>query len=115
MQRNTFPSDRWSPLARTGASLAGILLLAACASTPQHRSTGEVVDDLSIHTRVKASLIDDPRVDANEVNVEVERGVVTLLGWVSDSGERRAAARIAASVEGVRSVDNQLRLKSELE
>lgn len=89
--------------------------MTGCASTPQHRSAGEVIDDVSLHARVKTALIDADDVDANEVNVEVSRGYVTLLGHVSSNAERRAATRVVQGVTGVRGVNNQLRLKSELE
>ena len=101
-----------SPAAPIALVLAAFLLV-SCAYTA-HRSTSEVIDDASIQAEVKAQLIDDPRVDANEVNLEVKKGVVTLLGWVSTPNERAAVEDIAWSVSGVKQVNNNLRLKSEL-
>lgn len=98
-----------------GAGLAlTVLAVGSCSSTAQHRSTGQVIDDASIQAQLKSHLIDDPRVDANEVNLEVKRGIVTLLGWVTSDAERKAVEDIAWSVNGVKDVNNELRLKSEI-
>jgi len=40
--------------------------------------------------------------------VSATGGVISLWGTVATSGERTRAARIAAGVEGVRSVENRL-------
>ena len=69
------------------------------------------MDDATIQAQVKSELVDDPRIDADAVNLEVRRGVVTLLGWVGSDNERKKVEDVAWSVSGVRDVDNQLELR----
>jgi osmotically-inducible protein OsmY len=52
-------------------------------------------------------------VDAEAVDLEVRRGVVTLIGWVVSDNERRAIEDIAWAVDGVKEVENQLQLREE--
>jgi hyperosmotically inducible periplasmic protein len=80
-------------------------LLMGCASTPEQRSTGEVIDDAAITTKVKTSLLGDPMVSAFAISVETSRGTVSLTGIVNSSGERARAIQIAQEVGGVRKVD----------
>jgi osmotically-inducible protein OsmY len=57
-------------------------------------------------------LTDDPRIDASDVTVEVNQGIVRLTGAV---GERRTKYQIEDLIErcgGVQDVDNQLRIRS---
>ena len=57
-------------------------------------------------------LTDDPRIDASDVTVEVNQGVVRLTGGVD---ERRTKYQIEDLIErcgGVQDVDNQLRIRS---
>jgi osmotically-inducible protein OsmY len=56
-------------------------------------------------------LTDDPRIDASDVTVEVQQGVVKLTGAVP---ERRTKYQIEDLIErcGAQDVDNQLRIKS---
>jgi hypothetical protein len=57
-------------------------------------------------------LTDDPRIDASDVSVEVNQGIVRLTGAV---GERRTKYQIEDLIErcgGVQDVDNQLRIHS---
>lgn len=49
-----------------------------------------------------------------DVNVDVNAGVVTLSGSVVDERQRERAERLAAGVEDVREVDNQLQLSVDL-
>jgi hypothetical protein len=96
------------------ASLLLILLLfsfSCAAIPPRPAATDRVLDDATIQAQVKGELIDDPRIDADAVNLEVRRGVVTLLGWVGSENERKAVEDLAWSVAGVRDVDNQLQLR----
>ena len=80
-------------------------LLIGCASTPEQRSTGEVIDDTAITTKVKTSLLGDPMVSAFAISVETSRGVVSLTGIVNSAAERTRAIQVAQDVGGVRRVD----------
>jgi hypothetical protein len=70
------------------------------------RSTDRSVGRL--HAEVAARLAADPNVDARDVAVQVERGVVTLTGQVSHNRQKRRAAVDALSVPGIVQVDNRL-------
>lgn len=86
---------------------AGILLT-GCAGSGSDRSTGQVIDDTAIHTKVKAALINDPIIQGMSINVDVDRGIVGLSGAVNGDVAKRKAEEIARGVEGVKGVDNQL-------
>lgn len=85
--------------------------LAGCSATAQDRSTGEVVDDAALTAKVKASLVEEDNVNAMAVNVTTNRGVVQLSGFVETEEARRRAENAARDVEGVRSVQNDLRIQ----
>jgi len=84
---------------------------AGCASTPTRESTGEYVDDSTITAKVKAALVKDPVVKALDVKVETFKGVVQLSGFVNSEAERTQAGNVAASVNGVASVKNNIVVK----
>jgi hyperosmotically inducible periplasmic protein len=83
--------------------VGGVLM--GCASTPEQRSTGEVIDDTAITTKVKTGLLGDPVVSAFAINVETSRGVVSLTGIVNSAAERARAIQVAQDIGGVRRVD----------
>jgi hyperosmotically inducible periplasmic protein len=93
-----------------GLTLA--LSLPACNVMRGQETAGQYVDDVTITTKVKAELLDSKKVDGLDVNVDVNKGKVTLTGWATTSSERSKASSLARSVEGVRSVDNQIKIKS---
>jgi hyperosmotically inducible periplasmic protein len=90
---------------RCMAMLIVIGLLGGCAATPEQRSTGEIIDDTAITTKVKTGLLGDPMVSAFAISVETSRGVVSLTGIVNSAGERTRAIQIAQETGGVRRVD----------
>jgi osmotically-inducible protein OsmY len=57
-------------------------------------------------------LTDDADVDASEIIVRVEKGVVTLTGSVDDRYQRRAAEDAVGDIWGVREVRNEIHLHS---
>ena len=85
--------------------LLAVGLLSGCAATPEQRSTGEVIDDAAITTKVKTGLLGDPMVSAFAINVETARGVVSLTGIVNSAAERARAIQVAQDIGGVRRVD----------
>jgi hyperosmotically inducible protein len=75
------------------------------------RSAGTVVDDGVLTARVKAALIGISVANAMDINVETRSGVVQLNGFVSTAEAKETAESAAVSVEGVRSVENNLTVK----
>ena len=88
--------------------VAASLFVAGCAGDANKRSTGEVIDDTAIHTKVKAALLNDPVVHGTSIGVNVDRGVVLLNGAVNGEVEKRKAEEIARGVDGVRGVENNI-------
>jgi osmotically-inducible protein OsmY len=74
------------------------------------REPAQIAEDGSITARIKAKLIGDKYVDAFEINVDTYDGVVTLRGDVNNTIARDQAAKLAGEVNGVKSVDNQIRV-----
>jgi osmotically-inducible protein OsmY len=66
--------------------------------------------DERIREDVNERLTDDWRVDASDIEVSVDNGVVTLAGRVGSRAEKRRAEDVAESVSGVTDVSNQLRV-----
>jgi hypothetical protein len=66
--------------------------------------------DDRIREDVNERLTQDGRVDATEIEVQVQNGEVTLTGSVSDRRMRRMAEESIENISGVRDVRNDLRV-----
>ena len=99
-------------LLRVPAAFAIMLLLgiAGCQTyldDAASRTPGEVTDDLTIHTLIKTRLLRDDDVRGLRINVDVNKGVVTLSGRVRSEAERKRAVEVATAIPSVvRVVDN---------
>ena len=96
--------------ATLGAVLAAALL-AACAGSPTRESTGELLDDSLITTKIKTAMVTDKTVSAMNVSVETFKGRVLLSGFAKSNEERIAAEGIARSVKGVKEVENKIEVR----
>jgi len=98
------------------AMVAVALGLSACASRDgdaSRRSAGEFSGDAALTTKVKTAIATDVGVKAaSNVNVDTYRGVVQLSGFVDTQDQAQRAVAAAQKVDGVKSVKNDLRLKS---
>lgn len=81
------------------------------ASAPKAHSDGmgAVVSDTAITAKVKTKLMGDERLKKSDISVTTTNGVVTLEGTASSSKAKSAAGALTKSVEGVKSVDNNLK------
>jgi hyperosmotically inducible protein len=79
-------------------------------SSPQ-ATTGQVVDDTAITSSVKAKLVSDTRTDAHQINVETQKGVVQLTGFVDSAEMKTKAGDVARTVDGVVNVRNDLEIR----
>lgn len=84
--------------------------LTGCASNSGEK-TGAYVDDTWITSKVKSKLIADGSVKARNIDVDVERGVVTLSGTAGSWEESNEAAAIARGVKGVQAVENEIKVQ----
>lgn len=75
------------------------------------RTAGQVIDDISVAGKTKAQLAADPITDAINIDVEVDKDMVQLNGFVDSAEERNRAGEIARSVKGVASVKNNLQIQ----
>ena len=81
---------------------------AGCAVSSGQSSVGEYVDDATVTAQVKAKMAEDTAVAATRIQVETLKGVVQLSGFATSENERTRAAQIAASVKGVKQVQNSI-------
>lgn len=87
--------------------LAGCGAMMGGSGAPQ-RTAGEAIDDVTIGTKLKAALAADPQLSALKINVDTTQGNVRLKGSVKTFALRKKAEDLARSIQGVKSVDNQL-------
>jgi hyperosmotically inducible periplasmic protein len=93
------------------AAAIGLMGAYAAQADDSKRSVGEYTDDKLLVSKVKTALMSDKTADANEINVEVYKGVVQLNGFVDGEKEKAQAATVAKGVEGVKGVENNLAIK----
>ncbi len=67
--------------------------------------------DTQLKQDIEAELLWDPRVNAAQIGVSVDKGVVSLLGAVDNYAEKWAAERATKRVAGVRTVAQDLTVK----
>lgn len=68
--------------------------------------------DDRLKEEISDALSRDSHIDASEIEVSIESGVVTLRGTVEDRRTKRLAEDCAAHIEGVSDVRNELRVES---
>jgi hyperosmotically inducible protein len=78
----------------------------------QADKVGTVVNDTAITAKVKTAIIDEPGLKSMQINVNTENGIVTLTGTIDTPQKMDRALQIAQAVEGVKSVNNQLYVKT---
>lgn len=71
---------------------------------------GAADTDNAITRRVERALASDSQVSDANINVATSDGVVQLAGFVNSDQQRDTAGSLASSVQGVRKVDNDLRI-----
>lgn len=74
------------------------------------RSYEEARADNHISAAVNTLLVKDRRIRSMDINVSTYNGVVTLDGTVPNRDASYRAKALAASVDGVRRVENRLRI-----
>jgi hypothetical protein len=112
--RSAGETRRWrSDVSRYGGwgSLASAMGVSAGGEFKGRGPRGYRRSDERIREEVCDLLTDDPRIDASDVEVNVENGEVTLSGTVDSRTEKRRAEDLIEVMPGVKDVHNRLRTK----
>ena len=76
------------------------------------RDAGNAISDAAITTAVKSKFLADSKVGGLKIDVDTNDGVVTLNGDVNSAAEKAEAMRLARDTDGVKSVRDNLTIKS---
>lgn len=76
-----------------------------------HRTIGEKIDDASITTQVRMSLLFHHGTDVFDTKVSTHKGVVTLSGTAKNQAEIDLATKRVSDIHGVESVNNQMTIE----
>lgn len=87
------------------------LVLLACVASPGGESTGEFLDSSTTTTKVKASLVNELGSTGLSVQVKTFKDQVQLSGFVPTKRLKQRAGAVAAGVDGVSSVINDIIVK----
>ena len=104
-------SDR-NPNATAGQKVDRAAEKVAATTDRAATQTAVAVDDTAITTKVKAAVFAEPGLKTLQIDVDTKNGVVTLSGTVDSPAMKERASQVAQSVGGVRSVVDNLAVKS---
>lgn len=92
----------------------GLALLGAvgCQSTTG-KTASQTMSDSSITASVQAKLTADKVSNFPRIDVDTERGIVSLNGIVETAQQRERAERLAREVGGVRGLNNNLQIQAQ--
>lgn len=108
-ERNSSGRLRWT--ARLGASLLVAALLTGCL---EHRATGAMLDDQNIEFRVINAIFQSDDIGPeSHIKVEVYERVVLLMGETDTAENKALAGRLAADVDQVERVVNEIEVMEE--
>jgi osmotically-inducible protein OsmY len=82
----------------------------AGAVSPRRNAATAPPDDLTITTRVKTALINEPGIAAT-IDVQTFQGVVTLSGKVKSKDEEAKAIAVTRGIRGVTDVKSKLEIQ----
>lgn len=74
----------------------------------QGAKTSQALDDTEITTKVKGAILTEPGLKSLQIGVDTIKGVVMLTGNVDTKANSDKAKAVAAAVNGVKEVNNQL-------
>jgi len=110
--RNIKPKIFIATLAALLSFVSSVSFAADPSSTQPGATQGAAMfDDSTITSKVRAAINSDQRASALKINVSTNQGTVVLKGTVPSVDLSAYLLQLVASVEGVRDVRNELKIK----
>lgn len=92
------------------ALVVGGILLAGSAHAVGKADENTAINDTWLTAKTKIALFADARIKGSEITVETTQGLVIIRGKVDSDAAKQAAEGIAAGIDGVKSVKNDLQV-----
>jgi osmotically-inducible protein OsmY len=89
-----------------------VVATTGCAVQRGQETAGAYVDDTAITATVKSRMLESEAVAGTSITVETLNGVVMLSGFAKSAQEKATAESIARKVEGVKSVKNEITVRT---
>ncbi|MCE5311763.1 MAG: BON domain-containing protein [Nitrospiraceae bacterium] len=89
----------------------GLALLSGCAAL-KGETTGEYIDDSTIHTKVTSVIVKDPDAHYLKIDVTVTQGDVVLQGFVNSRETETRLIEKIKEIRGVKSVKSLLKIEA---
>jgi osmotically-inducible protein OsmY len=96
-------------LATVLGALVSLVSLTGCHT--EGRSAGTYIDDRLVSSKVKGALNDSPVYKFPNVDVSSFNGTVQLNGFVESRNQKEQAGQIAAQVQGVKQLVNNITIQ----
>lgn len=74
------------------------------------KTWGEAFNDKLLGSKIKSKLITEPEIRSLNIDVDVDKGVVTLTGIVGSGYQKKRAIEIARAADGTRKVVDNLKV-----
>jgi hyperosmotically inducible periplasmic protein len=91
-------------------AILAVMLATSLVAIGCGKTVGERIDDTTITTRVKTSMLNDPAVGSMKLDVATVKGVVTISGRVKSQSEHDQALAVAHNVDGVTEVKDAIQI-----
>lgn len=105
----TMNADKARPTEAPRGQNQSVAPTAANAPSSQIGSGG---NDLFLFTKARSALDSAAGLKSSTITIEVKAGVVTLSGAVANAAHKSQAEQLVREVDGVRAVNNRLRIAS---
>ena len=102
------PGSASSAMHQAGESMENAASSTGHAVSNAYHGTVTAMTDTKITAKVKHALHEAELTEGGDIDVDTVAGVVTLHGTARSTNVSRSAARVAAKVEGVKEVKNDL-------
>src|SRR6187551_220779 len=91
-------------------SFVAALLITVLLNAPAQAAQVSAIKDAWLIMKVHSEMVDESVLSGSNIDVDVDKGIVTLQGTVPSEAGRKRAVAVATANDGVKNVIDQLRV-----
>lgn len=74
------------------------------------KSGNEIIDNMILTKKIETALLNAAELDYRPFNIFVDKGEVSVSGYIASEEEKKAAVKIVGSIKGVKSVEEDIQV-----